>query len=209
MKLPFEIPMIKESISRKKDDTIQAAALYERTLAEYRETLESYRKGILEYLGKLEDYDKRSMDNQLSIVQTALDMTYIKEQADKTADMTDTLTRQLDTFGNRLEELKTGPVSKTLAGLESLSTLTADTNYKVEALDKNVVNRLSELLLELQKQTIYQNKQLQTEVLTSVDKLSQSVKKSHTLLWFLIAFNILGLSALAFMVLYIMEIIPF
>jgi hypothetical protein len=195
MNIPFGLPSAIEIGLKRRDSSAEAAALYERKLADYRDTLESYKRCILEYSGKLEGYDKRSIDNQLSIVQTALDLTYIKEQGDKTYDL--------------LEEMKEGPMNKSLLQLESLITTLVDTNYKLEGLDKNVVNRLSELLLELQKQTVYQNKQLQTELLERVEQLTKSVKKGHSLLWFVIVFNLLGLSALAFLVLYIMEIIPF
>jgi hypothetical protein len=195
MNIPFGLPSVIEIGLKRRDSSAEAAALYERKLADYRDTLENYKRCILEYSGKLEGYDKRSIDNQLSIVQTALDLTYIKEQGDKTYDL--------------LEEMKEGPMNKSLLQLESLITTLVDTNYKLEGLDKNVVNRLSELLIELQKQSVYQNKQLQTELLERVENLTKSVKKGHTLLWFVIIFNLLGLSALAFLVLYIMEIIPF
>ncbi|MDF2943140.1 MAG: hypothetical protein K0S01_1998 [Herbinix sp.] len=195
MNLPFGLPAVKEIGLKKRDGSIESAALYERKLLEYRDTLENYKKCILEYSGKLEGYDRRTVDNQLSIVQTALDLTYIKEQGERTVDL--------------LEDLKDGHLTKSLIQLEGLITAMVDTNYKLEGLDKNVVNRLSEMLLELQKQTVAQNKQLQSELITGIEKLTKTVKKGHTLLWFLIIFNILGLSGLAFLVLYIMEIIPF
>jgi chromosome segregation ATPase len=214
VKLPFELPIIKEGATKRKDESALVALMYERTLSEYRDTLENYKRCVREYVSKLEGYDKQNMDNRLTNVQTAMDMTYLKEQQDKTVELMedlkeqqdktvelmDDMNRQMDTLKEQLEVMKTGSEGKTLASLESLSTLLADTNYKVEGLDKNVVNRLSELLLELQKQTLYQNKQLQAEILTGVEKLSQSVKRGHTMLWVLFVFNILGLSALAFIV---------
>ena len=195
MNLPFGLPAVKEIGLKKRDGTMASTALYERKLAEYRDTLENYKKCILVYSGKLEGFDKRTIDNQLSIVQTALDLTYMKEQGDKTVDL--------------LEEMKEGPLNKSLLQMESLITTMVETNIKLEGLDKNVVNRLSELLLELQKQTVFQNKQVQTELITGMERLTKTVKKGHVLLWFIIIFNVLGLSGLAFLVLYVMEIIPF
>jgi hypothetical protein len=209
VKLPFELPLIKEGAAKKKEESAQAAAMYERTLSEYRDTLENYKRCVQEYVSKLEGYDRQNMDNRLTKVQAALDMTYLKEQQDKSAGRVEDLSRQLESLSNQVSDMKTTVVNKTLASLESLSALEADTNYKADSLDKNVVNRLSELLLELQKQTLYQNRQLQAEVLTNVDKLTKTVKRNHTILWVLIAFNILSLSALIFLVLYILEIIPF
>jgi hypothetical protein len=195
MNLPFGLPVIKDTAIRRRDDQTEATASYERKLAKYRDTLENYKRCILEYSDKLDGFDRRSMEHQLSIVQTALDLTYIKEQGDKSIEL--------------LEDMKTGQISKTLASLESLTAAMVNTNYQLEGMDKNVVNRLSELLLELQKQSNYQNKQLQTELLDDIERLKKSVKKGHALLWFVLVFNVLGLSALAFLVLYIMEIIPF
>jgi hypothetical protein len=194
MNLPFGLPASIEIGVKKRDGSVEAAALYERKLADYRDTLENYKRCILEYAGKLEGYDKRSIDNQLSIVQTALDLTYIKEQGDETYEF--------------LKDMKEGPINKSLQQLESLITMLVDTNYKLEGLDKNVVNRLSELLLELQKQSIHQNKQLQEELIAGVENLTNSVRKGHVLLGFVIIFNLIGLSGLAFLVLYIMDIIP-
>lgn len=209
MNLPFGLPNMRDASGKRKEESAEAAALYERRLAEYRDTLENYKKCIMEYSGKLDNYDKRSMDNQLSIVQTALDMTYLKEQGDRTAELLDSINRLTDEMSRQLEEMKTGPLTKTSVSVDSLAASMLETNYKLEGLDKNVVNRLSELLLELQKQVILQHNQQQSQVLDSIDKLNRSVKKGHTLLWLLLVFNILGLSALAFLVLYILEIIPF
>lgn len=209
MNLPFGLPNLKDTTGKRKEDYSEAAALYERRLADYRETLENYKRCILEYSGKLDNYDKRSMDNQLSIVQTALDMTYLKEQGDRTAELLNSINCLTDEMKKQLEEMKTGPVAKTSVSVDSIAASLMETNYKLEGVDKNAVNRLSELLLELQKQVMYQNKQLQMELFGGMDKLSRSVKKGHTILWFVLAFNIVGLSALAFLVLYIMEIIPF
>lgn len=194
MNMPFGLPVVKEIGIRKRDDQGEATAHYARKLSEYREALEIYRKCILEYSQKLEGYDRRSIDNQLSIVQTALDLTYIKEQEDK--------------IFESLEEMKQGTFAKTLSQMESLLSAILDTNYKLDALDTNVVNRLSELLLELQKQTMLQTKQMETEVAANLEKLTKSVKKGHGLLWFLVVFNILGLGGLAFVILYVLEIIP-
>ena len=195
MNLPFGLPTSIEIGRKKRDGSSEATVLYERKLADYRDTLKYYKRCILEYSSKLEGYDKRTIDNQLSIVNTALDLTYIKEQGDKTYDF--------------LKDMTEGSINKSLLQLESLITTLVDTNYKLEGLDKNVVNRLSELFLELQKQSVNQNKQLQEELIAEVEKLSKSVKKGHALLWFVIVFNLIGLSGLAFLVLYVMDMIPF
>lgn len=195
MNLPFGLPTIKDTAIKKKDEVPELTAYYEKKLAEYRDVLENYRRCISQYSGKLDSYDKRGLDNQLSMVQSAIDITYLKEQTDKTVEL--------------LEDMKAGPVSSMQSTLQNLVTAMLDTNYKLEGLDKNVVNRLSELLFELQKQAINQNRQLQLEMSNEIEQLNLKVRRNHTLLWFLFIFNILGLSGLAFMILYVMEIIPF
>ncbi|MDD3173068.1 MAG: hypothetical protein PHF63_05330 [Herbinix sp.] len=195
MNLPFGLPHRKQTTIRRHDETAQTNTNYDHKLAEYRDALESYKKCILEYLGKLDNYDKRSLDNQLTFVQTAIDITYLKEQGDKSFEL--------------LEDMKVGVLQKLLTNLESMATTVLDTNNKVDELDKNVVNRLSELLLELQNQSFNQSKQLQGEMLTEIGVLKTKIKKNHILIWLLFIFNLIGLSGLAFIILYVMGIIAF
>lgn len=194
MNLPFGLPGVKD-LGKRKEENPELAAQYKHKLAEYRETLDNYKKMVMEYSGKLEGFDKRSMDNQLNSIQTALDLTYIKEQGERALEL--------------LEDMSKGPGSKSLSELEEIVTTLVDTNYKLDSLDKNVVNRLSELLIELQKQTAFQSKQYQTELSSSVEMLSRSIKKTNALLWFVFIFNLIGISGTAFIILYILEIIPF
>jgi hypothetical protein len=203
MNLPFGLPTIRENTNKRKDEGSEIALYYERKLAEYRDTLEKYKNCLFEYASRLDGYDKRSMDNQLSIVQTALDLTYLKEQGDKIAE-------QGDKTNVLLEELKTkSPESDLASNIESLAISVIDANSKLDGLDKNVVNRLSELLIELQKQSVYQNRELQTDLISEVERLRKSVKRGHALNWFLFFFSLLSLSGIAVIGLYIMEIIPF
>ncbi|HWT74722.1 MAG TPA: hypothetical protein VN258_08405 [Mobilitalea sp.] len=216
MNLPFGLPVIRENVVRKREESSETAEHYDHKLAKLRETLEYYRKCLFEYANKLDSYDRKSLDSQHAMVQSALDMTYIKEQGDKTLE--------------EIQSIKNDPLNKTLSNLDVIAVAMSDMNDKmvsldrlmetldknigmvdkdVEALDKNVVNRLSEFLLELQKQTIHQNMQLQTDVMTGIEKLHRSVKKGHALLWFILLFNLFGIGTMIFFVLYYLEIIPF
>lgn len=203
MNLPFGLPAIRDASGKRKDDTSEIAAYYERKLSEYRDVLEKYKNILFEYASRLDGYDKRSLDNQLSIVQTALDLTYLKEQGDR-------ITEQGEKLEALLKDMKTGaPDSELESNIESLATSILDTNYKLDGLDKNVVNRLSELLIELQKQSVYQNRQLQSELASDVDRLKRSVRRGHVLNWFLFLLSLLSLSGIVVTGLYVMEIIPF
>lgn len=237
MNLPFGLPIVKETNIRRKDVSSAVVVQYERKLAEYKEVLENYKNYMKEYSSRLEGYERKFKDNQLANVQTAIDMTYLKEQGDKTVEL--------------LYTLKAGTSNRTVIGLDTITDALADIHIKLETLskhmnaldekinhadknllttainigtmdksmetvvsnmeglDKNVVNRLSELLLELQKQTVYQNRQLQTELITDMQKINQTVKKGRTLLWFILIFNFFGICSIAFLVMYYLEVIPF
>lgn len=201
-RLPFGISMIKSPGNKKpyvkpvnSEIKTEATIMYEQKLVEYRDTLENYKKCILEYSGKLDNYDNRSMDNQLSIVQSAIDLSYLKEQGDRNAEL--------------LEDLGTEEISKILVQLENMMATMVETNLKLEGMDKNVVSRLSDLVLELQKQIMFHNKQFQTETAISIEKLSKTAKNSKLLLWFLFVFNMISLGGIVFLILYLLEIIPF
>lgn len=195
MNLPFGLPTVKELGLKRKEEAMEVAALYEHRLAEYKITLESYKKYIEENLGKQEAEDRRPIEDQLSIVQMALDLTYLKEQGEK--------------LSEQLNEMEKGSVTKISSELESLVTALVDTNYKLEGLDKNTVSRLSELLVELQKQSTFLMKQNQTELLSGMVSLEKKVKRNSVLLWFLLSFNLLSLSGIVFVILYIFELLPY
>jgi hypothetical protein len=193
MNLPFGISGVKDLGKRREENP--DAAQYKHKLTEYRDTLENYRKMIMEYSGRLEGYDRKSVESQLSKVQVALDLTYIKEQGDKMLELLEALSKKSE--------------DKTSDELEGLITTLVDMNDKIDGLDKNVVNRISELMIELHKQTVFQDKQIQTELSESVELLSRKVKKTNALLWFLFVFGLVGISGIAFIILYILEVIPF
>jgi methyl-accepting chemotaxis protein len=207
MNLPFGLTTRKETTPKRIEDE-QEISLLEQKLAQYQAALEDYRKCIRGYSNRLESYERNTKDNQLANVQTAMDMTYLKEQSDRTADMLENINKQVETFSNQFDGIKSELAKKTIDGLESLTASVVEANSALNGLDKNVVNRLSELLLELQKQAFYQNKQYQTELLSSMDKLAKAVKKGHTLKVILLILNIFGMGILVFLVLYVLEIIP-
>jgi hypothetical protein len=195
--------MIREAVEKKKDGTAEVVAHYDHKLAEYSKILEYYRECLLEYSSKLNVFDKKSMGNQLSAVQGALDITYLREQGEKTFELIEEMKAEMKS------EAKTEWITSLSIQLDRLTQSLTEVNQKVSGLDTNVVNRLSELTIELQKQNAIVNKQLQMELVVSLENLKKSSKKSNTLLGFLFVFNIFGLSALAFLVLYVLGVIPY
>lgn len=213
MNLPFVLPARKDAASRKKEEPVKQGSsleqMLERKLEQYRDYLEEYKRCIGEYSAKLDSYEKSSSDNRLANAQTAQEINYLKEQEEKTVDLLYDLHRMA-------EEIKAETINRSQLGIESTTASLEDVKYKledmklkIEGLDKTVISKMSELLLELQKQTIYQNKQNHTELVSYLETLTQKVKKNQIILWISFILNIFGLGAFVLMVLYIMEIIPF
>lgn len=194
MNLPFGLPSMRDT-NRRKEEAVEVT-YYERKLADYREYLEKYKSCLLDYAVRLEGYEKHNMDNQLSIVQTALDLTYLKEQGEKLIQLVDDLKTEI-------------PYKGLISVLDSLDSSVAEVNCKLDSLDRNAVNRLSEFMIEMQKKTALQDSQAQAELFEEIDRLKKSVKKGNALSWFMFFFSLLSLSGIIFIGLYIMEIIPF
>ncbi len=195
MNLPFGLSGAKDLGGRKKEEVQEVTAIYERKLAEYRDTLEFYKKWLLEYTGDMEGRQRKAMEQSLTNIQAALDLTYLKEQGEKNMEL--------------MSELSKDAVGKLLSELELIKINIAETEGQLEGLDRNVVNRLSELLLELQKQTNAQNQQCQADLASQVEQLKKRVGKGQALLWFLFIFNLISISGIAFLILYILDLIPY
>ncbi len=195
MNLPFGLPGMKDRGNRMMENAKEITESYEHKLAEYRNTLDHYRKWLQEYSDKCEEYENRMGEYKPFDVQTAMDLTYIKEQGEKAMELIEDLDKvKVSNIMLELEKLK--------AGLE----LAGDS---LEAIDKNAVNRISELLIELQKQESFLIRQYHDEYITGQQALDRRVSKGHVLLWFLFVFNLIGLSGIVFLILYVLEVIPF
>lgn len=194
MNLPFKMNGVRESGVKKDEDKERSITRYERKLADYRDTLETYKNYINEYSNRLDNYDKKSFNNQLSVIQTALDITYMKEQGEKISDL--------------LEELKSGTLNQMNFTVDRLADVIADTQDKLEGVDENITNHFNGLLSKLQAETRLQNKIIQDEFAVTVNRLNHKIKKSNTLIWFLFIFHIISIAGLVFVILYILDIIP-
>lgn len=124
-----------------------------------------------------------------------MDLTYIKEQGDKTIEL--------------MEDLDKVGIKSIMLELEKLKAVLETTGENLDGIDKNVVNRISELLIELQKQNTFLYKQYQEESSASLQALDRRVKRGHVMLWFVFIFNLVGISGIAFLILFVLEIIPF
>lgn len=197
----------KESQGKKRNGEYKSMARYEQKLSEYRDTLERYKKCILEYAGKFDGIDKKSMENQLSAAQMEADLVCVRDLGERIAGILDEFITVSADHNKDKDDRLLAQGDKVLGQLENLMATVIETNYKMDGVDKNVVSRLSEILLELQKQTLFQYKQNLTEIQSRMDSLTKSVKRGRV--WVILSFilQLLGLSALAFIILYLLEII--
>ncbi len=187
--MPFGLPITKEDRIRRYSSEDGIGQL-ERRLIEYKDILDSYKRCLTDYRYQLDRYDKRYEEKKLTDVQTALDMTYLKEQGGRTVDL--------------LSELQSNSKNKSSADLTILTEIISETGNKIDGLDKNVVDRLSEFLLELQRQGIYQNKQIEEELTAKIDKLGHRVKKENRMLLISLLINLVGVFGLGIFILFSM-----
>lgn len=195
MNLPFGLSNMRDMGNKMKDEAKEITATYEHKLAEYRDTLENYRKWLIDYSDRNEEYEHKRGGRKLNDIQTAMDLTYLKEQGEKTMEF--------------IEDLDKIKINNIMLELEKLNLLLVAANESLEGVDKNIVNRISELLIELQKQSLLQIKQNQENLSTEIFTLDRRVRRGHALLWFLLVFNVIGISGIAFLILYVLEMIPF
>lgn len=195
MNLPFGLPNMRDRGNKMKESTKEIASTYENKLSEYRNTLDYYRKWLLDYSDKCEEYEHRMGTLKSYDVQTAMDLTYIKEQGEKAMEL--------------IENLDKVKISNIMLELEKLKAVLEIASDSLEGIDKNVVNRISELLIELQKQNALLYKQYQEECEVGLEALDRRVRRGHALLWFIFVFNLIGISGIAFLILYVLEIIPY
>jgi chromosome segregation ATPase len=240
---------VKENFG-KKHHTEEVIAQLGHRLEGYKDALESSKKVLLDYRKKLEEFSRQFTENQLSNVQTALDITYLKEyeekmsqdilylkehgekvkqdisylkergekdsqdilylggRAEKTSQDIVYLREQGDKTIDVLNEIKTDSLKEVLVNIDVITQELAEVNEKIEGLDKNVVNRLSEQILGFQKQNVYQMKQIETELTTNIEELTRKMKQGNITLFFFIGLNVMTLGALVVFILYFMGFLP-
>lgn len=193
----------KEARTRKRE-TMDRSAGKDQILAEYRDLLDRYRACIAEYSGIYDEISKKAVDNRLSTVQLAVDITYIKDMLEKLAGLLEEARAEADNVpvGKLMAQN-----DKLLGQIESLTASVIETHYNLDGVDKNAVNRLSDILLELQKQTLYQYKQSMADIQDNLEKLKKSV--GHNRVWGVLSFvlQLIGLGGIVFIILYLLEII--
>lgn len=96
---------------------------------------------------------------------------------------------------------------KALVQIENLMTSIIETNYKLEELDNSLVNRLSLVMPELNKQLLNQIKADNEGISEKHIKLHKKVNGNKVLLWVLFILQLVSLGALTFIILYLLNFI--
>lgn len=93
--------------------------------------------------------------------------------------------------------------------IESLVASVIETNYKLEDIDKRLVNNISAVISEFQNRLILQNKDENIGLQDNYLKLYKKVKGNRIFLWVLFLLQLIALGGLAFVILYLMDYIYF
>ncbi|HKL80051.1 MAG TPA: hypothetical protein VJ888_06410 [Mobilitalea sp.] len=204
---PFVTPNNKETGAKKRNNESQSAVRYEQKLAEYSEALDQYKKCIQEYSIRLEDFNKKPAESKYFVSQAEPELAFIKKQGDSMLELLAEMRAESDSKASEQANKLVQSNKVIEQQQESLTATLIDTNYKLEGLDKNVIGRISEVLVELQKQNLYAYKQNHAEMQANLDRISKAVKRGKVLSWFMFAFQVLSLGGIAFIILYLLEII--
>jgi hypothetical protein len=84
-----------------------------------------------------------------------------------------------------------------------------ETNYKLDQLDKQLINNISTVLTELHKQLLFQIDEEIAGLVENNLKLQKKVKGNRVLLWLLFILQFIMLGGIAFIILYLMDYIYF
>lgn len=177
------------SLLRNKENPDQGKDRKDLQLEQYKELLKGYRKSMEEYTQRLRYIGNRTRDDQATLVHTAMDLSQIKSQNEEMLMVLEDL-KQRDSVCSQ---------DQTLDQMESLMATIIETNYKIEEMDKGLNNNLNSLL--------YQIKEEQDLLKDMNLKVKKTLKGNRGLLWVLFLFQFVGLAALAFIILYLLDYI--
>lgn len=196
-------------LSKNKEITDYAKDKSEPRLAQYKEVLKRYKQSMEEYTQRLSAINNNSSDSKLTLVQTEMQLSQIKNQGEEILLLLEEIkTKNGDGSQEKSEEaLSQG--SKSLDLLESLMATIIETNYKLEEMDKSLINNLTSILSELHKQLLFHFREEHTVLQENYLKLQKTVKGNRGFLWVLFVIQFIGLGALAFIILYLLDFIYF
>lgn len=183
-------------LSRKKDNSNPAKDRDDMQVARYKELLNRYIKTMEEYTQRLRFMDNRPNDTQVSFVQTAMELTKINNQSEEILLILEEIKQKGNGWSQEQSEEVLEQGRKAIDQIESLMATIIETNYKLEEMDKALINNLTSLLYQIrEEQNILQEKHL---------KLHKTVKGNRGFLWMLFIVQLIGIGGLAFIILYLL-----
>ena len=197
------------SLSKNKESSDYTRDRSDIQLAQYKEVLKRYRQSMEEYIRRLGQIENQPDGTEISFVQTSMQLSQIQNQSEEIILILEELRHKENDRTQEQNEESLSQGRKALDQIESLMTSVIETNYKFDEMDKRLVNDISSALSELHKQLLYQIREENTANRESYLKLQKKVNGNRGLLWVLFLLQFIGLGALAFIILYLMDYIYF
>lgn len=112
-----------------------------------------------EYIHRIGQIDNKPDDRQISLVQTSMHLSQIQSQSEEILLILDEMKQKETDWSQVQNEEAQNQERKILDQTEGLMTTVIETNYKLEELDKRLINNLSTVLSDLHKQLLFQIKE--------------------------------------------------
>ncbi|TAH69476.1 MAG: hypothetical protein EWM47_07000 [Anaerolineaceae bacterium] len=196
-------------LSKNKENSDNTKDRNEIRLAQYKEVLKRYKQSMDEYMQKLRHIENQPDSSKIALVQTSMQLSQIQKQNAEILLILEKLKQKDRDWSQEHNEEALNQGKKAIDHIESLMTTIIETNYKLEEMDKNLINSLSSVILELHKQLLYQISEENAGLRENYTRLEKKVKGNRGLLWMLFILQFIGLGALAFIILYLMDFIYF
>lgn len=196
-------------LSKIKENADQARDKSDIRLEQYKEVLRRYKQSMEEYTKKLRQIDNQPEGSQIALVQTSMQLSQIQNQSEEILLILEELKQKDGNWSQEQSEEVLSQGRKTSEHIESLITTAIETNYKLEDIDKRFMNSLTSILTEVHKQLLYQIREENAGLRESQLKLQKKIKGNRGLLWILFGLQFIGLGALAFIILYLLDYIYF
>lgn len=194
-------------LSKNKENLEQSKDRNDMRLAQYKDTLKRYKQSMEEYTQRLRAINNHPVDSQITLVQTEIQLSQIKNQSEGILLILEEIKLQNAGWSQEQSEEVLSQGKKSLDLMESLMATIIETNYKLEDMDKRLINNLTAVLSELHKQLLMQICEKHDELSESYLKLQKTVKGNRGFLWMLFILQFIGLGALAFIILYLLDFI--
>ena len=124
----------------------------------------------------------------------------IQKQNDEILLLLEEMKNNDDNWPQEKKEEALNQARKALDNIESLLAAVIETNYKIEELDKGLIDRLSSVMSELHKQELHQARETNSKSSENDNRLEKKVKGNRRLLWLLFFLQFLGTGALVFII---------